>query len=550
MDYFWQSSYDNGVPSEISPDQDASLAECFDCSCRQFGALRAFTHMGVSLSYQSLATHVDHLARYLQQDCHIQPSDRVAIILPNSLQFPISLFAILKIGGVVVNVDPFHNEEDMTRQINDAGVTTAIVFSHVIDVFSKALPNTKVKHVITTHLTDMMPWHQRVFLQSVFRFKGMIPCEKIATSVSFKKALKAGSKSLLSPVTIKPGYLAFLQYTSGFSGSPKGVMLSHGNVLSNVSQVLAWVKNDVQLTRETVVTALPLYHIFSLTLNCFCLLKLGGHNVLVTDPRNIGLLIKTFKKYPVSILLGANNLFSALLHHPKFKTVNFSRLRIALGGGAPVQLTVARRWEQVTGKQLSQGYGLTEASPVVAVNPLSLTAFNEKVGLPLPSTEVRVVDELGHSVSIGDVGELWVRGPQIMQGYWGDPVETAAVMHKGWLATGDLVYQDEAGFLSVVDRKKDMIVVSGFKVYPNEVEAALAQHPDVREVAVVGVKAGDGDAEVRAFIVAERPIPTENLQKWCREHLTSYKIPQSFEFRDTLPKTSVGKILRRKLIEE
>jgi len=546
----WLNYYSKGVPAEINPDQYTSINEIFTKTSDKFSQKPAFENMRKQFTYQEIKELASAFAAFLQQKLKLQKGDRVGIMMPNLLQFPIALFGTLLAGGVVVNINPLYTAPELHHQLKDAEVTTLVVLANFAHVVEKALPGTQVKHVIVTEIGDCLSFVKKVLVNFVVKkIKKMVPAYHLPQAIHFNEVLEGGKSLSLTPVKVTRDDLAFLQYTGGTTGVAKGAMLTHRNMMANMLQVRAWVMPLLVEGNEIIITALPLYHIFSLTANCLTFYELGGLNRLITNPRDIGLFIKELKHQPFTVITGVNTLFNALLHHPEFEKVDFTHLKLSLGGGMAVQEAVAKRWEKVTGKSLSEGYGLTEASPVVTINPMELDYYSGSIGLPVPSTEIAILDENENEMGIGQVGELCVKGPQVMKGYWHNPEETAKVFtSNGWLRTGDIVTMDEKGFIRIVDRKKDMILVSGFNVYPNEIEAVIASHPKVLEVGVVGEPEGAGGEIVKAVIVKKDPsLTTLEIIQFCRQKLTGYKIPKKIEFRDTLPKTPVGKILRREL---
>ena len=551
MERPWLHSYPPGVPDEIDPDAYRSLTELFDACVAEHAPRPAFVCMGRTLSYAALATEVARLAGYLQYR-GVKQGERVALMLPNILQYPVALFAVLQAGGTVVNCNPLLTPRELEHQLADAGATTLIVLENFAHVAEQALPGTRVRQVIVTGLGDMLGWGKGLLVNMVVRHvKKLVPPWRIDGAVRWPQALARGRRFPAAPVATGADDLAFLQYTGGTTGVAKAAMLTHRNVIANLQQASAWIAGDLRPGEETVITALPLSHIFALTANCLTFLRLGARNILIPNARDLPAFIKVLATERFSVITGVNTLFNALLNRKDFRALDFSALKVSLGGGMAVQQAVAERWQQLTGCALVEAYGLTEASPAVAINPLQLAAFNGSIGLPLPSTEVVIRDEAGRDVPLGEPGELCVRGPQVMRGYWNRPDDTAAVMTAdGFLRTGDVATMDAQGFLRIVDRKKDMVIVSGYNVYPNEVEAIVALHPGVLEVAVIGVPDRNTGEALKLYIVRRDPELTPGeLIAHCRQHLSAYKVPHRIEFRDELPKTNVGKILRRALRE-
>ena len=553
MDKIWLKNYQQGVPYEINPDTYTSITQVFDNSCQNNLKKIAYTNLGEDLTYQKLKQHTSHFANFLQNDCKINKGDRVGIMMPNSLQYPICVFGALKAGAIVVNFNPLYTPDEVSHQMKDSGIRVMIVMTSFADVVEQALSKTPVEHVIVTGLGDFMPWWKGILLNFVLKYvKKIVHPWHIPGAIKLADALARGRKKPALPITIQNTDIAFLQYTGGTTGVAKGAMLTHRNMLANMEQTGAWLKPVLTSEQEFVVTALPMYHIFSLLANCLLFMKLGARNLLITNPRDIPGFVSELGKYPFTAITGVNTLFNTLLNNSKFGALDFSHLRLTLGGGMAVQHSVAERWEALTHIPLLEAYGLTETSPAVCINPMNLKHYNGSIGLPIPSTEVSIRDEEGLEVALGERGELCVRGPQVMKGYWNRPEETAKVLTEdSWLKTGDIATMDSEGFVRIVDRAKDMIIVSGFNVYPNEIEDILAAHPGVKEVAVVGVPSNVSGETVKAFIVAKDPSLTKaDIMSYSREHLTGYKLPRQVEFRDSLPKTNVGKILRRALRQE
>lgn len=550
MEKIWLKRYPEGIPSEINPDTYRSLVDLFADAVHQFHDKQALCSFGSKLTYGEWDKLSRDLAAYFQQQLGLKKGDRVAIMMPNCLQYPIAVFAALRAGLVVVNVNPLYTAAELAHQVSDAGAETIVVIANFAHTVEEALDKTPLKNIIVTELGDLFATPKALLFNFIVRrVKKMVAGYNLPQAIKLRDALSAGSKLVLDPVIIEPSDLAFLQYTGGTTGVAKGAMLTHRNLLANLEQVSAWIGQMLEVGKEVVVTALPLYHIFSLTANCLTFLKFGAYNILITNPRDIPDFIKTIKNSKFSLITGVNTLFNALLNNSKFKEVDFSHLKMALGGGMKVQKSVADRWSELTGQPLFEAYGLTETSPGVTIDPIDLEAYNGKIGLPLPSTDISIRDEAGNELSIGEIGELCVRGPQVMAGYWNKPDETAMVLSSdGWLRTGDIATIDHEGFVEIVDRKKDMILVSGFNVYPNEVEDIIANHPGVLEVGVVGVSDNGSGEVVKAYIVKRDPeLGKDSVVRHCRQHLTSYKVPKRIEFVEELPKTSVGKILRRAL---
>jgi long-chain acyl-CoA synthetase len=550
MEPIWLKSYPQGVPAEVDVGVYRSIGQLFDTTVAAHGPRAAFINMDKAISYDELDFLTGCFASYLQSVLRLQPSARVALMMPNLLQYPVALFGVLRAGYTVVNCNPLYTSRELEHQLNDSGAQAIVILENFAAVLARVVEKTKIEHVIVTQVGDMLDLPRRMITNFVVKsIKRMVPTWRIDGAVSFRSALKRGCDRAWKPPPIGPGDIAFLQYTGGTTGVPKGAMLSHGNILANLEQAHAWLKPVLQEGRETIITPLPLYHIFVLTVNCLVFFKIGATDVLITNPRDIPGLIKELGRHRFSVITGVNTLFNRLLNHPGFAKLDFSHLAVCLGAGAAVQRSVAERWKQTVGKPLLEGYGLTETSPAVAVNPLDLPEYSGSVGLPLPSTEIAVRDDEGRDLPIGQIGELCVRGPQVMQGYWNRPDETAKVMlPDGFLRTGDFATVDAHGYIRIVDRKKDLISVSGFKVFPNEIEDVASLHPGVLEAAAVGVKDVRSGEAVKLFVVKRHAeLTSEELLAFCRENLTAYKVPRHIEFRNDLPKTPIGKVLRRAL---
>ena len=530
-----------------------SISEVFARAVGKFSDRPAMANMGKILSYAELDANTRHFASYLQHTLKLPRGSRVAIMMPNLLQYPICVFGILRAGYTVVNVNPLYTPRELEHQLHDADVAAIVIVENFAHVLDQVLARTPLKHVIVTGIGDMLGFPKRALVNFVIRnVKKMVPPYRLTGHIRFLDALSIGSRQAPDPVALGHDDIAFLQYTGGTTGVAKGAMLTHGNIVANMLQAGAWVKPVVREGQEIIITALPLYHIFSLTANLMVFTELGALNVLITNPRDIAGFIKDIKKYPVTSITGVNTLFNALLHHPDFKTIDFSTWRMALGGGMAVQRAVAERWKEVTGVPLIEAYGLTETSPAACMNPLNLSEYNGNIGLPVPSTDIEIRSPDGQPLGFNEPGELFIKGPQVMKGYWRRPDETAKVLGAdGFLATGDMAVISEDGFIKLVDRKKDMILVSGFHVYPNEIEHVVASMPRVLEVACIGVPSEKSGEIVKIFVVRKDPALTEkDVLDYCRENLTAYKVPKQVEFRDELPKTNVGKILRRALRDE
>ncbi|MEN4920814.1 long-chain-fatty-acid--CoA ligase [Achromobacter spanius] len=549
MERIWHKSYPDGVPAEIETDGATTLVSIVRESCRRFPEKTAYISMGKAITYAELDALTRSFAAWLHAN-GLGRGDRVALMMPNLLQYPICLFGALRAGCIVVNCNPLYTARELEHQLADSGARAIVVADNFAATLQKALPGTAIEHVLVTSIGDMLgPVKGRLVDFVVRRVKRMVPAWSLPGSLRLAQALRAGRDAAFTEVPLTPDDLAFLQYTGGTTGVAKAAMLSHANLVANVSQAYAWVRPLVKDGEECIVTALPLYHIFALTANCLTFMKMGASNLLIINPRDIPALVKEMGKVPFSAFTGVNTLFNALLNHPDFARLDFSRLRLTMGGGMAVQRSVADRWRAVTGISIAQAYGLTETSPAVTINHLNTKVFTGSIGLPVPSTDLSIRDDEGRELGIGESGEICVRGPQVTRGYWNRPDETALVMYPdGFLRTGDVGYVDDTGYVYLVDRKKDMILVSGFNVYPNEVEDVAALHPGVREVAAVGVPDERSGEAVKLFVIRKDPaLDAATLIAHCRTQLTGYKVPRYIEFRDDLPRTNVGKILRREL---
>lgn len=546
--------YPEGVPQEINPDQFSSLNALFDWIVKTFADRPAVMNFGTALTYSELNQRATAFAAFAQKELGLVKGDRVAVMMPNLIQYMIVLFGAFKAGLTIVNVNPLYTARELQHQLKDAGANTIVVLENFAHTLQSALPDLPdLKHIIVTEIGDAFPLIKRCLMNFVVKYiKKMVPNVSLLKKISFRAAMKKGAKLSLAPVDVLPTDLAFLQYTGGTTGVAKGAMLTHRNMVANVEQAYHWIKPFMEIGNEAIITALPLYHIFSLLANCLVFSRLGSCNVLITNPRDMKNFIAQLKRTRFTGMTGVNTLFNALVNKPEFVEVNFSRLKVVLGGGMSVQHAVAERWKQITGSPILEAYGLTETCPAVTINPMTLKDYNSSIGLPIPSTNVKVIDNKGNDLPLGEIGELCIQGPQVMKGYWNQPKETEKVLGKdGWLKTGDVARIDEQGFVYIVDRKKDMVDISGFNVYPNEVENVIAEHPDVLEVAVIGIPDKKTGEALKAFIVTKNDeLTPEALKAFCRKSLTPYKVPHYYEFRKELPKTNVGKILRRALKEE
>jgi long-chain acyl-CoA synthetase len=552
VEKIWLKSYPKGVPAEIDINEYASVREVFEESCGKYAARRAFTCMGKSITFAELDALSSAFGAYLQgMGCG--KGARIALMMPNILQYPICLFGALRAGCTVVNVNPLYTARELEHQLNDSGAEVIVVLENFARTLQEVIGRTKVRQPILTSIGEMLGFKGIVVDVVLRHVKKMVPAYSVSGAIRLHDALQDGRKRTLARVGIGHDDIAFLQYTGGTTGVAKGAMLLHRNIVANLLQARAWVSPFLDPNqREIIITPLPLYHIFSLTANCLTFMTLGAENLLIPNPRDIPGFVKEMAKHRFTAMTGVNTLFNALLNNADFAKLDFSALRLTLGGGMAVQEAVASRWKEVTGKPLIEAYGLTETSPAATINPLDLREYNGSIGLPVPSTEIEIRDDEGKAVALGQPGEICVRGPQVMAGYWNRPDETAKVLDKnGWLATGDIGVMDGLGFTRIVDRKKDMILVSGFNVYPNEIEGVVAMHPGVLESAAIGVPDKKSGEAVKLFVVKKDDALTEDdVMKYCREHLTGYKCPREVEFRKELPKTNVGKILRRELRDE
>lgn len=550
MDKVWLKSYPPGMPETIDIDAYQSVAEVFEQAVKKYGSRPAFTNMGTTLTYAQMDELTAELAAYLQNLPNMRKGDRVAVMMPNVLQNPIAIFAILRGGFTVVNTNPLYTPRELKHQLSDSGAKAIIIMENFAHTLTDVLDESPIQHVITTQLGDLLKFPKSLIVNLVVKYvKKMVPAFFLRKSVKFKTALNRGADLEFTQVSMTHDDIAFLQYTGGTTGVAKGAMLTNRNMVANMQQSSAWIMNSMKEGEEVIVTALPLYHIFSLTANCLTFMKFGAENYLITNPRDMPGFVKELADVRFTAITGVNTLFIGLLNTPGFDKIDFSHLKLTLGGGMAVQQPVAERWKKATGAPLLEAYGLTETSPAVCINPLNLTEFNGSIGLPIPSTEVSVQDEEGRILPQGEAGELCVRGPQVMKGYWHREDETAQVISEdGWLKTGDVAKMDANGYFRIVDRLKDMILVSGFNVYPNEIETVIAEHEGVLEVGVIGEENQKSGEIVKAVIVKKNESLTkEDIIDHCRERLTSYKVPKIVKFVQELPKTNVGKILRREL---
>ena len=553
MEKLWLNSYEQGVNADIDITRYKSITDVFNQSAQKFGGKPAFCNMGKTLTYAETAKLITDFASYLQNVLKLPRGERVAIMMPNLLQYPVALFGTLQAGMVVVNTNPLYTPRELEHQLKDSGATTIIVLENFANTLELVLPRTQIKHVIVASVGDMFGTIKGTLMNFVLRkIKKAVPEYRIPNAVPFQTAMKQGAVLPFTKVDITREDTAFLQYTGGTTGVAKGAVLSHGNICANMLQAKEWIRNQLREGKETVIAALPFYHIFALTVNLMIFTNAGSKIILITNPRDMKGFIGELKKERISVFVGVNTLFNGMVNQPDFATVDFSDLRLTLGGGMATQKAVAEKWKDITGTPIVEAYGLTEASPGVCCNPLNIETYSGGIGLPIPSTEIELRDADGSTVAQGQPGELWVKGPQVMQGYWNRPEETAkAIDARGFLETGDIAVMDEKGWFKLVDRKKDLIVVSGFNVYPNEIEEVIAHNDKVMEVACIGVPNEKTGEALKVFVVKKDPSLTkEELIAFCRTELTGYKVPKDIEFRDELPKSNVGKILRRELREQ
>lgn len=544
----WLSNYPQGIPAKIDPDAYASVNAIIDETLEKYAKEKAFSCMGKELSFQQIDQYSKQFGAYLHSR-GLQPGDKVALMMPNMLQYPIALYGVFRAGLIAVNTNPLYTPREMKHQFNDSGAKAVIIAENFAANLQEILKETSITTVITTSIGEMLGFPKKMVVNFVVRtLKGMVPKYNIPNTVNFSEALSQGKKFKLPEFEAKPDDVVALQYTGGTTGVSKGAMLTNRNLVVNMMQIRSWMMPRLNEREEVALCPLPLYHIFAFTINCMALSSIGALNVLVTNPRDLGSVIKTMKDYPITLMTGVNTLFNALSNHPEFTNIDFSTLKITVGGATAIQRPVAEKWQQLTGCQLCEGYGMTEASPVVTTNPLDGSGRIGTIGLPIPSTDVRIWNEESGVCATGEIGEIQVQGPQVMKGYYNRPDETAKTIVDGWLCTGDIGVMDENGFFKIVDRKKDMILVSGFNVYPNEIEEVVAGHPKVMEAAAIGIESEKSGEVVKIFVIKkDKSLKEKELIEYCREHLTGYKVPKEVEFRDELPKSPVGKILRRQL---
>lgn len=554
MDFeqFYQDKYPAGISREVDLDKYKNMVDVFEQAVQKYADKPAFTALGATLTYRDLDTQSRNFAAWLQNKTDLKPGDRIAVQMPNVTQYPVVVFGAMRAGLIVVNTNPLYTTREMEHQFNDSGARALVVLANMADNAEKVLPHTSIDHVIVTEIADMHSPLKRTLMNAVVKhIKKMVPAFSIPGAHKLPAVLSAGAREKFTPVDIKLDDLAVLQYTGGTTGVAKGAMLTHANLVANLTQVRPMLEDQVQEGKEVIIAPLPLYHIYSFTLNCGIMLEAGAHNVLIPNPRDIPGFVKELQKQPFSGFIGLNTLFVALCNNEDFKKLDFSQLTLTASGGMALTSDTAKLWQRVTGCEISEGYGMTETSPVVTFNPHSAVQIGT-IGLPIPSTVVKTIDDEGNETPVGEPGELCVQGPQVMRGYWQRPDDTKKTFtDDGFLKTGDVALIQEDGYIRIVDRKKDMIIVSGFNVFPNEIEDVVTSHPKVVECAAVGIPDAKSGEAVKVYVVPTKEGVTANeLKEFCRERLTAYKVPKHFEFRDELPKSNVGKILRRELRDE
>ena len=554
MEKVWFQNYPEGSPTTLDTSKYDSILDILDKAIREHPDGPAYINMGQVLTFRKLEERSRAFAAYLQNELKLKRGDRVALMMPNLLQYPIALFGILRAGLVVVNVNPLYTPRELEHQLQDSGATAIVVVSNFASTLEKIVFNTKVKHVILTRMGDQLSFGKRNVVNFVVKYvKKLVPKYKLPNAVTFREVLSIGKYRQYVRPQVDREDLAFLQYTGGTTGVAKGAMLTHGNIITNIFQA-KWIAEPFigdHTKQRIAVLALPLYHVFALTVNCLLFLELGVTALLITNPRDIDSFVKELKKYRFEAITGVNTLFNALLNNENFKEVDFSRLKLSVGGGMAIQQSVATRWHDLTGCNIIEGYGMTECSPLIAACPINVVKHNGTIGVPVPNTDIKIIKDDGSEAQLGEAGELWVKGEQVMRGYWQRPEATAEVLQDGWMATGDIVIMDESYSLRIVDRKKDMILVSGFNVYPNEIEDVVMLNYKVAEVVAIGVPHEVSGETIKIFVVKkDDSLTRDELRQHCRQHLTGYKVPKDIEFRDELPKSNVGKILRRVLRDE
>ncbi|ARU65044.1 long-chain-fatty-acid--CoA ligase [Histophilus somni] len=550
----WFQNYPEGSPLELDTSKYESLLDMLDKAIREHPDRPAYVNMGQVLTFRKLEERSRAFAAYLQNELKLKRGERVALMMPNLLQYPIALFGTLRAGLVVVNVNPLYTPRELEHQLQDSGAIAIVVVSNFASTLEKVVFNTNIKHVILTRMGDQLSFGKRTLVNFVVKYiKKLVPKYKLPSAVTFREVLAVGKNRQYVRPQVERTDLAFLQYTGGTTGVAKGAMLTHGNIITNIFQA-AWIASpfvgDHKKQRKAII-ALPLYHIFALTANCLLFIELGITAVLITNPRDIDGFIKELKKHRFVGITGVNTLFNALLNNENFKEVDFSALKLSVGGGMAIQQSVATRWHELTGCNIIEGYGMTECSPLIAACPINVVKHNGTIGVPVPNTDIKIVKDDGSLAELDEPGELWVKGEQVMQGYWQRPEATEEVLKDGWLATGDIVIMDKTYSLRIVDRKKDIIIVSGFNVYPNEIEDVVMLNPKVAEVVAIGIPDEVSGEKIKIFVVKkDDSLTRDEIRQHCRQYLTGYKIPKYIEFRDELPKSNVGKILRRVLRDE
>ena len=551
-EYAWFKNYPKGIPHEINPDSYDSIIDLLENTFKKYGDKIAYESMGKTLTFNEVDKLSAQFADFLQNHVGLTKGDRIAIQMPNLLQWVIAVFGSIRAGLIVVNTNPLYTAREMKHQFTDTRAKAIVILANFAQNLEKIIKDTQIETVVVTEIGDMLGGFKKILVNMVVKHvKKMVPPYKIEKVIHFNEAMKIGAKGNFVKPEISNEDTAFLQYTGGTTGVSKGAMLSHRNIIANMEQISVWMSPKLIEGEETVVTALPMYHIFALTVNCLAMLKYGATNILITNPRDMPAFIKTLKKFPFTILTGVNTLFNGLLNQEEFKNVDFSKFKIAVGGGMAVQDAVAVKWKKITKVPLVEGYGLTETSPLLTCNPIDGTERIGTIGLPAPNTEIRIMDEMGKEVPVGTAGEICAKGPQVMKGYWEKPEETENVFFNGYFKTGDIGIIDEDGFVKIVDRKKEMINVSGFNVFPNEIENVISAHPKVLEVGAIGLSDPKSTEKVKVFIVKkDESLTEEEIIAYCKENMTPYKVPKQVEFRKELPKSNVGKILRRILKEE
>ncbi len=552
QEYSWVKNYPKGIPAEINPDSYTSLIDLMESSFKKFGDKVAYENMGKTLSFNDVDKYSKQFADYLHNHTNLKKGDRIAIQMPNLLQWVVAMFGSIRAGLIVVNTNPLYTAREMAHQFKDSGAKGVVILANFAHNLEKIIGETSIETVIITEIGDMLGGFKKTLVNFVVKnVKKMVPPYKVRGAIKFTEAMKLGNPQNYIKPELDSEDVAYLQYTGGTTGVSKGAMLTHRNIIANMEQISYWMLPKLKEGVEIIITALPMYHIFALTVNCLAFLKIGAQNVLITNPRDMPAFIKTLKKFKFTVMTGVNTLFNGLLNQEDFKNVDFSKFKIAVGGGMAVQDAVATKWKQITGVPLAEGYGLTETSPVLCCNPIDGTERIGTIGLPVPSTEIRILDEMGKEVAVGEAGEICAKGPQVMKGYWDRPDETENVFVKEWFKTGDIGFINEDGFVKIVDRKKEMINVSGFNVFPNEIENVISGHPKVLEVGAIGINDPKSTEKVKVFIVKkDESLTEEEIIGYCKENMTSYKVPKQVEFRKELPKSNVGKILRRILKEE